>query len=120
MVTAMSINQANPVVGERLQCSFCGKGQDEVVKLIAGPSVFICDECVGVCIDIIADDHEHAIQQNAESDRWRTRAAALPGNSAMCSVCGKSTPLKAMLPIEGRGVLCGACADAIAQGRPIV
>src|SRR5262245_22383718 len=39
-----------------LRCSFCNKLQDEVPKLIAGPGVFICDECVEVCNDIIADD----------------------------------------------------------------
>ena len=36
-----------------LYCSFCGKSQHEVRKLIAGPSVFICDECVELCNDII-------------------------------------------------------------------
>ncbi len=36
-----------------LKCSFCGKGQDEVKKLIAGPSVFICNECVDLCNEII-------------------------------------------------------------------
>ena len=36
-----------------LYCSFCGKSQQEVRKLIAGPSVFICDECVDLCNDII-------------------------------------------------------------------
>ena len=40
-----------------LQCSFCNKDQGDVRKLIAGPTVFICDECVEVCNDIIADDH---------------------------------------------------------------
>ena len=39
-----------------LYCSFCGKSQHEVKKLIAGPSVFICDECVDLCIDIIRED----------------------------------------------------------------
>ena len=39
-----------------LRCSFCNKNQNDVRKLIAGPTVFICDECVDVCIDIIADD----------------------------------------------------------------
>jgi len=39
-----------------LYCSFCGKSQHEVRKLIAGPSVFICEECVGLCNDIIRDD----------------------------------------------------------------
>src|SRR6188768_4271860 len=41
---------------EVLRCSFCNKDQNDVRKLIAGPTVFICDECVEVCNDIIADD----------------------------------------------------------------
>jgi ATP-dependent Clp protease ATP-binding subunit ClpX len=41
---------------ETLRCSFCNKDQNDVRKLIAGPTVFICDECVDVCNDIIADD----------------------------------------------------------------
>ena len=40
-----------------LRCSFCNKDQNDVRKLIAGPTVFICDECVEVCNDIIADDN---------------------------------------------------------------
>ena len=36
-------------------CSFCGKGSDEIRKLIAGPTVFICNECVQMCIDVIAE-----------------------------------------------------------------
>lgn len=41
-----------------LLCSFCGKSQDEVKKLIAGPSVYICDECIELCNDIIAEEYE--------------------------------------------------------------
>ncbi len=44
--------------GEVLRCSFCNKDQNDVRKLIAGPTVFICDECVDVCNDIIADDRK--------------------------------------------------------------
>ncbi|MEK7864436.1 MAG: ClpX C4-type zinc finger protein, partial [Nitrospirota bacterium] len=39
-----------------LKCSFCGKGQDEVKKLIAGPTVYICNECVELCNEIMADE----------------------------------------------------------------
>ena len=39
-----------------LHCSFCGKDQYEVKKLIAGPTVFICDECVEICLDIIKEE----------------------------------------------------------------
>ena len=41
-----------------LRCSFCGKNQREVRKLIAGPTVYICDECIGLCNDIIAEEIE--------------------------------------------------------------
>ncbi len=42
-----------------LACSFCGKGQGEVKKLIAGPNVYICDECIDLCNDIIAEDYDN-------------------------------------------------------------
>ena len=41
-----------------LYCSFCGKSQHEVKKLIAGPSVYVCDECVELCNDIIREEME--------------------------------------------------------------
>ncbi|MDB5904436.1 MAG: ATP-dependent Clp protease, ATP-binding subunit ClpX, partial [Betaproteobacteria bacterium] len=48
---------SDKVGGEKLlYCSFCGKSQHEVRKLIAGPSVFICDECIELCNDIIREE----------------------------------------------------------------
>ena len=47
--------------GKLLYCSFCGKSQHEVRKLIAGPSVFICDECVELCNDIIREEMQEAV-----------------------------------------------------------
>lgn len=44
-----------------LYCSFCGKSQHEVRKLIAGPTVFICDECVDLCNDIIREETKTAL-----------------------------------------------------------
>src|SRR5436309_3530906 len=44
--------------GEPLRCSFCNKNQRDVRKLIAGPTVYICDECVDICLDIIAEERE--------------------------------------------------------------
>ena len=44
--------------GGKLTCSFCGKSQDDVRKLIAGPTVYICDECIELCNDIIAEEWE--------------------------------------------------------------
>lgn len=55
----MSKNRSNKGDDDRLlYCSFCGKSQHEVRKLIAGPSVFICDECVELCNDIIREEME--------------------------------------------------------------
>ncbi len=51
--------------GKLLYCSFCGKSQHEVRKLIAGPSVFICDECVDLCNDIITEE----LQEKDEGDK---------------------------------------------------
>ena len=50
-----------------LVCSFCGKSQDDVRKLIAGPTVYICDECIDLCNDIIAEecDHEEALASSS-------------------------------------------------------
>ena len=47
-------------------CSFCGKNQNEVAKLIAGPSVFICDECVDLCNEIISDELEEKSSKSNE------------------------------------------------------
>jgi ATP-dependent Clp protease ATP-binding subunit ClpX len=60
-----------------LLCSFCGKSQDEVKKLIAGPSVYICDECIQLCNEIIAEDYG----QEADTDG----AASLPKPSEIKS-----------------------------------
>lgn len=51
--------------GKLLYCSFCGKSQHEVRKLIAGPSVFICDECVDLCNDIITEEIQEADTESA-------------------------------------------------------
>jgi ATP-dependent Clp protease ATP-binding subunit ClpX len=44
---------------EKLHCSFCGKEQDAVKRLVAGPGVYICDECISLCTEIIADEPAH-------------------------------------------------------------
>ncbi len=49
-----------------LRCSFCGRTQDEVKKLIAGPGVYICDECVALCEDILAEDRELTQSKNSD------------------------------------------------------
>ncbi|HEX9195174.1 MAG TPA: ATP-dependent Clp protease ATP-binding subunit ClpX [Azonexus sp.] len=61
-----------------LYCSFCGKSQHEVKKLIAGPSVFICDECIALCNDIIRDELPEETAKAGRSD--------LPTPREICSI----------------------------------
>ena len=56
--------------GGYLTCSFCNKSQDEVRKLVAGPMVYICDECIELCNDIIAEEYE--------KDEFRKREQTIP------------------------------------------
>src|SRR5262245_63415339 len=49
-----------------LYCSFCGKSQHEVRKLIAGPTVFICDECVELCMDIICEENKSSLVKSRD------------------------------------------------------
>src|SRR5262245_1904511 len=49
-----------------LLCTFCGKNQHEVRKLIAGPTVFICDECVELCMDIIDEEHKSSLVKSRD------------------------------------------------------
>ena len=45
---------------KEITCSFCGKSQDQVKRIIAGPNVFICDECIHLCMDIIEEEEAPA------------------------------------------------------------
>ncbi len=60
-----------------LYCSFCGKSQHEVRKLIAGPTVFICDECVELCMDIIKEENKSSIVKHQDG---------VPSPKEICSV----------------------------------
>ena len=50
-----------------LYCSFCGKSQNEVRKLIAGPTVFICDECVELCLDIVGEENKSLLRKAGDN-----------------------------------------------------
>jgi ATP-dependent Clp protease ATP-binding subunit ClpX len=82
---------------EELRCSFCNKRQVEVRKLIAGPEVFICDECVEVCVQTIAD--------------MKTEGSS--GVAKLCPVCRKLVPLRDMVAVTTGGEACRPCVEAI-------
>ncbi len=118
----MSDNTTNSSEGGKLlYCSFCGKSQHEVRKLIAGPSVFICDECVDLCNDIIreevqesgsdtAEDHLPVPREiNAILDEYVIGQAA--GQES--PVGGRVQPLQAPAPRPGPGTRTSNWAKAI-------
>jgi hypothetical protein len=96
---------------ETLRCSFCKKDQNEVKKLIAGPEVFICDECVEVCNDIIADDPR--LNPAADDPSLIQIPPRFSGPQISCALCGLPTLIEEVLVVESRGALCGGCVDAI-------
>jgi len=90
-------------VAETLRCSFCSKSQDDVSKLIAGPDVYICDECVDVCQEIISDDVIDKPDQTSP-----------PDTKYVCSLCSGLSPAEQITIIRHRGVaVCKSCIDAI-------
>jgi hypothetical protein len=101
------------------RCSFCNKAQDDVKKLIAGPRVFICDDCVEVCNDIIADDNrfEKTRAGNKSAQRADGDPVAWP-NSIQCALCRTGIPVNEGIVVAGnRGTLCAGCVDAIDGSR---
>ncbi|HZS94629.1 MAG TPA: ClpX C4-type zinc finger protein [Chloroflexota bacterium] len=90
----------NPRVNYR--CSFCGKSQEQVHRLIAGPGgVYICDECIGLCQEIISEEEKVAAQRSdppqspapaATSERPRTGSQTAPDRIhqpvGLCALCG--------------------------------
>ena len=59
---------------QSLKCSFCGKSQKQVIKLIAGPGVYICDECIELCVEII---EEEKVEKLKVSPRTRNGSPGL-------------------------------------------
>ena len=72
-----------------MRCSFCSKTQNEVRKLIAGPKVYICEECVDLCIDILKEELDKKPQD--------------------CLLCGSTKEMQEMTRIPGRGYICSTC-----------
>ena len=71
-----------------LRCSFCGKARREVLKLIAGPQVFICDECVAVCADMVAREREAQEQAALVPPEPQPRGSEQPPFlTVACALC---------------------------------
>ncbi len=85
--TTPAENEAEEGVSKKtLYCSFCGKSQHEVRKLIAGPTVFICDECVELCMDIIREETKGTLANSDEAQRadgLKRLQGILPGHQSL-------------------------------------
>jgi ATP-dependent protease Clp ATPase subunit len=77
-----------------LRCSFCNKTQRQVRKLIAGPNVHICDECVEICVDIISEP----------------RKGDTAPLAASCRICGGAAEVTESLSLSNR-LICPKCID---------
>jgi hypothetical protein len=93
---------------EDYHCSFCGKRRREVRKLISGPRVFICDECVALCVDILAKT-KAAEAGGVAGDGKDSQEEKQP--KFHCSFCGKSQGDVEYLIAGPTVYLCDACVD---------
>ena len=109
MSTSKDQSQSNP-----LRCSFCNKSQRDVKKLVAGPAVQICNECVGICVDVLERDVilEPGSKAGPGSVPVLTadRSTLAPVD---CSLCQTSTPVEHAARFPDRGWLCSPCMTAI-------
>jgi ferredoxin len=105
-----------------LQCSLCNKTQEHVRQLIAGPSVFICGECVQVCNEIIADEARFSRARDGIAAVADVKDGAEPhqipdvplsGPAVRCALCRLPTPVEHGVLIPNRGVLCPGCIGEI-------
>jgi hypothetical protein len=124
-------NRAHEEAGEPLHCAFCRKSLSDVRKLIAGPTVHICDECVGVCVDIVVDDARvsgsgkdvdatlelqarlKAHRMNAEHPLAVVPSETLPEWHVRCALCQLVVATDVAIQVEDRGVLCDGCVAAV-------
>jgi hypothetical protein len=102
--------------GDGLRCSFCGKSQNDVRKLIAGPGVYICDACIELCNDILAEERAQLEEEGKPAEAEpRAEPRSRPTGVAVCRLCGLPTPMDHVSMILDRGYLCDVCLDAIRE-----
>ena len=90
-----------------LDCSFCGKNQNEVRKLIAGPSVQICDECVELCDDIVREEVEAGAGTNPEAPEKRAK------EDRLCGICMEPRDTDELIFLPHAAYMCAGCLEEI-------
>src|SRR5215471_14485977 len=61
------VNERSDDRRRHTRCSFCGKGQEQVRKLVAGPGVYICDQCIDLCQEVLEEDNRSTSQKRAKT-----------------------------------------------------
>jgi hypothetical protein len=97
--------------GEGTVCSFCGKNRSEVRKLVAGPSVHICDECVELCKNILAQDLDSAELSRKKPGKTDTREKRL------CGVCMEERESDELIFLPHAAYMCAGCLEDIQSVR---
>ena len=107
-----SANRPTKVDG--LRCSFCNKSQRDVQKLIAGPTVYICDECVAICMDILVEERDvPPPHMERPVEKKIPLASVIP--MVNCRLCQLDVPLMGSSWLPKRGWICKPCADEITE-----
>jgi len=104
-----------PYEFEVLECSFCRKTQNDVRKLVAGPDVFICNECVAICNDLMVEEarlEEAALVADGNTPNLIPESS-VSGPMIGCALCSIPMNRNHGLPILNRGVLCVGCLGEI-------
>jgi hypothetical protein len=84
-------------------CSFCGKGQNEVRKLIAGPSVHICDQCVSLCHEIVSEE--------LDPDTQATKAKSK--EDRLCGICMEPRETDELIFLPHAAYMCAGCLEQL-------
>jgi hypothetical protein len=92
-------------------CSFCGKSQSEVRKLVAGPSVHICDECIELCKNILVEDLDTSGEVRSKSAKARSR------ENRLCGICMEERESDELIFLPHAAYMCAACLEDIQAVR---
>jgi hypothetical protein len=99
--------------GKQPSCSFCGKNPKEVRKLIAGPSVHICDECVKLCGGIMAEDLEAAKSAGSKTKKPVGDAK----EDRLCGICMEARETDELIFLPHAAYMCAGCLEDIQTVR---
>ncbi len=96
--------------GPVIRCSFCNKSLRVLAKIIAGPRVYICSECVEICNSILADE----LAEGPTPEPSNVGKAAVDSSPPIwCALCDTSVPVDHALAVRDRGWVCRRCAGAV-------